>query len=407
MRTTQLNKLNARGLQKLEPGVHNDGGGLYLKVKEGKRGLISCNWIFKYSFAGKRREAGLGTLQDVSPARAREAAAEARATVAAGEDPIAKRREALEAVAPIPVKAVPTFGRCLDDYVRDRRSTWKSHKHALQWVSSVENHASDLMTMPVDRVDVNAVLAALKPIWLNKPETARRVRQRIERVMGAAIFQGLHPGPNPAAYKDALETVLPSQKRIRVKSHAAVPLDEAQQAFAALWAKRAEGAGYTALITTIFGALRSGETRRLEWGDVYLADSDFACPTLRIPAERMKASRDHVVPITFSLAIWLRMQPRWGDSELIHSGRSGRPMSDMTMLQAMRRSGLEAYTVHGWRTVFRTWCQRNSVSYDLAEHALAHDVGSAVERAYARDTMVEQRAPVMAAWQGWLMEGVQ
>ena len=181
-----------------------------------------------------------------------------------------------------------------------------------------------------------------------------------------------------------------------MRHHAAVPLDEAQDAFAALWARRGTGMGTGALVVVCLTALRSGEVRGLQWKDI---GEDL----IELPAERMKARREHRVPLTPFLADWLRAQPRLADtSEVFFGQRSGRPLSDMALTMAMRRAGLCDYTPHGWRSVFRDWASREAWDSDLAEDQLAHTVGNAVARAYRRIDFLERRRPMMEAWERWI-----
>ena len=281
---------------------------------------------------------GLGGTATVSLAIAREKAAEARALVARGEDPIEAKAEARRTVAaprPERRRGPPTFAEAMRAYITARQPTWSNPKHAAQWASSLERHATSLMGLPVDEIATAEVAAVLMPVWLELPETAGRVRQRIERILGAQIALGNRPPPNPAALRDNLEHVLPDQRKVReVRHHAAVPVAEAPAAFAAIWAKREAGFGYAGLITVALTALRSGEVRRLEWVEVQSG-------AIVIPKGRMKARRQHRVPVTPLLAEHLRGLPRWADTPLVHPGQQGRPMSDMTLAKGARRRRLE------------------------------------------------------------------
>lgn len=397
MRTATLNKLTARAVKFAGDGMHSDGGGLFLRVKGNSRG-----WVFRFTRDGRKREMGLGSASSVSLAKAREKAVEARALVSAGIDPIVAKSTSAETASRR--RVIPTFDQAARSFITARQPTWSNPKHVAQWSSTLEMYARPLMHLPVDEIGADDVAQLLEPIWLTKAETARRVRGRIEKILGASIALGHRAPPNPAAWKDNLEHILPDQRRVaRVKHHAAVPVDEAPSAFARLWRKRRDGAGYAALVTLMLTGLRSGEVRRLEWGDIHVVTNRYAGPVIMLPAERMKARRDHVIPVTWPLALHLSEQPRWAGTELVHPGSGGRSISDMTLAMAMRRSGLGEYTPHGWRSTYRDWAAQAGWVRELAEHQLAHSVGTKVERAYQRDTLVDQRRPMMKAWSSYLV----
>lgn len=398
MRTGALNKLTARQVKAAGDGMHSDGGGLFLAVGGERR-----RWVFRFTatVAGgrKKRELGLGSAASVSLAVAREKAAEARALVAGGGDPIAAKAEARNsAAAPRGEQrcGAPTFAEAMRSYITARQPTWSNPKHAAQWASSLERHATSLMVLPVDEIATAEISAVLMPVWLELPETASRVRQRIERILGAQIALGNRPPPNPAALRDNLEHVLPDQRKVReVRHHAAIPVGEAPAAFAATWAKRDAGFGYAGLITVALTALRSGEVRRLEWVDVESL-------AIVIPKGRMKARRQHRVPVTPLLAQHLGTQPRWADTTLVHPGQQGRPMSDMTLAKALTGSGWREATPHGWRSTFSDWANGEGWPRELIEDQLAHQIGTAVERAYRRGDYLERRREMMEAWETYV-----
>ena len=391
MRQTALHKLNAKAVKSLGDGYHGDGGGLFLRIKGNSR-----SWVFRYTAEGKKREKAIGPAASISLASARQRAAEAREALAEGQPPVTRK----PAPAPVPAaRKTQTLAKAARDYIGARRATWSNAKHATQWQASLDLHAADLLKMPIDQINTADVADALSPIWLTKIETAGRVRQRIERILGAAIARGDRQGPNPAALRDNLDQILPDQKRVRkVQHHAAIPFEQAPAAFADIWAKRDSGMGYAALITTALTALRSGEVRHLEWDDV-----DAGNALIGIPEERMKARKAHRIPITWPLAIWLRAQPRWTSTPLVHPGQQGNAMSDMTMAKALKGAGWGDYTPHGWRSTFSDWANAKGYNRDLIEDQLAHSIGSAVERAYRRGDFLERRRPMMAAWAAYLV----
>ncbi|MFY9211222.1 MAG: Arm DNA-binding domain-containing protein, partial [Aestuariivita sp.] len=258
MRQTTLHRLNAKAAKSLGDGWHADGGGLYLRVKGNTR-----SWVFRWTEGAKKREKAIGPAASVALATARQRAAEAREALAEGNTPVVRKK----AAEPAPkVSRTPTLGEAARDYIGARRATWSNKKHAMQWQASLDLHAADLLKMPIDQITSSDVADTLSPIWLTKIETASRVRQRIERILGACIARGERPGPNPAALRDNLDVILPDQKRVRkVKGHAAIPWQDAPAAFAAIWARRHTGIGYSGLITCALTALRSGEIRHLQW----------------------------------------------------------------------------------------------------------------------------------------------
>ena len=392
MRTQALHKLTARAVKAAGVGMHSDGGGLFLAVKSaGAR-----SWVFRFTVDGRKRELGLGSAGAVSLAEARQRAQEARDVVSAGSDPLADRKAAQR---PARARQVPTFAEAADRHIRGHGPTWRSPKSATQWRSSLDMYAAPLMPMAVTEIDVADVESCIGPIWLSKPETASRVRGRIERILGGCIARKERPGPNPAALRDNLEHILPRRRQRRVRHHAAVPLDAAQDAFAAIWQRRNAGMGTAALIVVALAALRSGEVRGLEWADI---EGDV----VTIGADRMKAFREHRVPVTPFLADVLQAQPRVGQW-VFYGQRSGRPLSDMALAMSMRRAGLGDYTPHGWRSTFRDWAASEGWDGDLAEDQLAHTVGSAVSRAYRRQDFLARRRPMMQAWESWLIAHVR
>lgn len=391
IRQTTLHKLNAKTVKSAGNGWHSDGGGLYLRVKGASR-----SWVFRWAEGAKKRERAIGPQSAISLATARQRAAEARDALSAGKVPeVVKASSERTEVAEVAAE-VKTLGAAAQEYIHARRATWSNAKHAAQWQASLDLHAADLLKMPVTEITSADVADTLTPIWLTKIETASRVRQRIERILGVCIARGERSGPNPAALRDNLDVILPSQKRVRVvKHHAAIPVGDAPAAFAAIWHKRDAGIGYAGLITLALTALRSGEVRHLEWGDV-------GGDTIIIPAGRMKARKVHRVPMSPQLISYLQAQPRWADSPLVHAGQAGRPMSDMTLAKALKGAGYGDYTPHGWRSTFSDWANDAGWARDLVEDQLAHTIGNAVERAYRRADFLDRRRPMMDAWVSYL-----
>lgn len=376
MRQTKLNKLTASQVKHAKDGSLGDGGGLYLRTRKGRSA-----WVFRHSVAGKPREIGLGSL---SLADARKRANECREAIETGES-----------LAPeAPVSQTPTFRQAMDRYLHLRGAEWSNAKHAAQWNSSLEAYAKNLMRMPVDQITTRHVAACLIPIWQTKQETASRVRQRIERILSATIAMGERDGPNPAVLRDNLELVLGRQTRI-VKHHAALPVTEAPSCFAKLWDARDTGQGARGVLLVMLTALRSGEVRNMQWSDI---END----TIIIPPPRMKARRAHRVPITDQLAALLDEIPRMANSPLVLPSSRNGIISDATVKAAMRRHGYGAFTPHGFRSTFSDWAHSESWPHRHTEDALAHTIGSDVERAYRRSDYLEQRRALMDAWVKYL-----
>ncbi|NOD87406.1 MULTISPECIES: site-specific integrase [unclassified Ruegeria] len=374
MRQTQLNKLTARQVQHAKPGKHSDGGGLWLVVSPtGTR-----KWVLRHTVDGKRRERGLGGYPAVSVADARAKAAAVRS----GDKMSLEKSPSQNGKA--------TFRSAMDRYLTLRGAEWSNSKHAKQWPSTLRTYAGSLMDMPVDAIRTADVAGCLIPIWQTKPETASRVRQRIERILSASIAMGERDGPNPAALRDNLELVLGKQVKT-VRHHPAIPVADLPDAFATIWHKRDTGAGTMGLVLVFLTVLRSGEVRHMEWSDV---GSDV----VTIPADRMKARRGHRTPVVPLLGQVLDDLPRWSGTSLVVPGQSNRPMSDATMAAALRRAGMGAYTPHGIRSSFSDWANESGYPHRHIEDQLAHQIGTDVERAYRRGDYLTQRVPMMEDW---------
>ncbi|HEY8033000.1 MAG TPA: integrase arm-type DNA-binding domain-containing protein [Methylocella sp.] len=390
---TAVRKLSARAVATIvEPGRHSDGEGLYLNVTpSGAR-----SWLFIWKKGGKRREMGLGSAGGVTLARARELASACRAQVAAGLDPIEARDTAAKAKS-----ETPTFGRVADALIAAKESEWRNPKHRAQWRMTLETYAAPLRSRPVDEIDTAAVLDVLKPLWQAKPETASRLRGRIEAVLDAAKAQGHRSGENPAAWRGHLAHLLPKRGILTRGHHAAMAYDDVP-AFVARLRER-EALAALALEFCILTAARSGEVLGARWAEI-----DLAAKVWTVPAERMKAAREHRIPLSErSLTILERLtEARTG--ELVFPGqRAGRPLSVMAMEMLLRRMDQNAVTVHGFRSAFRDWAGNEThFPREVAEAALAHVVGDKAEQAYRRGDALEKRRALMAAWAGFCELGV-
>lgn len=415
-----IHQLSARTAETAGVGKHSDGGGLYLVVKpDGTRA-----WRFIYTFAGKRREAGLGAAGKgaLSLADARTRAQEARTQLAAGIDPIEARRAARSA------KAVPaTFGQVADQYIAEAVApALRNAKHAAQWAttlggtpydvrrirSGVREHARHrtaleaLRSKPVDAVTVEDVLAVLTPLWKIAPETASRVRGRIERVLDAARAKGLRTGENPARWRGHLDHLLPARQRLSRGHHKALPYQQMPQFYAALLEK--QDASSLLLRFIVLTACRTGEARLASWEEL-----DLERRVWTIGAGRMKAGRAHRVPLTDeTLAVIAKLAELRVDTSpnaLLFPAKTGRALSEMAPTMALRRLAKSwqgngeapwaGVTVHGFRSAFRDWVgEETTFQRELAEAALAHVVGDDTERAYRRGDALEKRRELMGSW---------
>jgi integrase len=380
-------RLHRRQLPALtKPGVYADGGGLYLRVRpSGTR-----SWIFVCMVKGKRREMGLGSILDVPLAKAREKAGYARTAFLEGRDPIEERKSTRQTEEAAPV----TFGTFAEDLIDDIQEGFRNEKHRKQWRSTLKTHAAALLEKPVAEIDTDVVVEALKPIWLTKPETASRVRGRIERVLDAAKAKGLRSGENPARWRGHLDLLLPRRPKTSKSHHAALAFADAGEFMRDLVSRPALAA--RALEFTILTAARSGETLGMTWAEV---DLDRALWT--VPAERMKAGVEHQVPLSSrAVAVLEALRPkRIKLGAFVFQSATGKKLSNMSMAMLLRRMGRDNVTVHGFRSTFRDWVgETTSFAREVVEMALAHTIASKAERAYRRGRSLAKRRQLMDAW---------
>ena len=377
-------KLTARAAATAKAGTHGDGAGLYLVVSPtGGR-----KWVYRFSWRGKVTMMGLGAADVVSLAEARNLRDEARRTVASGRNPIEARREAIKAKA-----GKPTFGEVADALIESKAAEWRNAKHRAQWKMTLTEYAAPLRSKPVDEIDTAAVLEVLKPLWLEKPETASRLRGRMEAVLDAAKAQGHRSGENPAAWRGHLSHLLPKRQKLTRGHHAAMAYAEVPAFIAKLRERDAVAA--MALEFCILTATRSGEVYGARWSEI-----DMAAKVWTIPATRMKAARAHRVPLSDRVLTILKKLAEAKTGKFVFPGhRDGKPLSNMAMEMVMRRMKIEGVTVHGFRSAFRDWAGNEThFPREIAEAALAHVVGSAVEQAYRRGDALEKRRALMTAW---------
>ena len=386
-----LNKLTAVDVKaKSKPGRYGDGGGLWLQV--GPTGGKS--WLFRYTMGGKAHNMGLGSVDDLSLADARKMAGDCREMVAKGVDPLDSREEQRRQQALDAAKAL-TFKACALAYIEAHEPAWRNEKHRQQWRNTLETYAYSVFgDVSIQDVDTALVMKALEPIWTAKPETASRVRGRIESIIDYAKARGYREGENPARWKGHLKNLLAAPTKVRaVVHHPAIDYDRVGD-FMTLLRKR-EALAARAMEFAILTAARSGEVLGAQWSEI---DLDKAVWT--IPGNRMKSGREHRVPLSPAAVKLLKALPRIQGEDHVFPGRKrGRPISVMGMTMVLRRMKREDITVHGFRSAFRDWCsERTAYPREVAEMALAHVVGDKVEAAYRRGDLFEKRRKLMEAW---------
>jgi integrase len=382
--------LTAKQVEHAKPGKHGDGGGLRLDVD----GNGNKSWCFRYTspVTGRERFMGLGPERDVSLAEAREAAADARALLREGKDPI-EDRNTKRAEAKVEASRAIKFKVYAEAFITGREMAWKNEDHRRQWRNSLRDYALPIIgDMPIADIDTDAVLRVLRPIWSIKPDTASRLRGRIEAILSAARVEGKRTGPNPALWRGHLDQVLPSKKDLRApEHHPALPYADMPRFFASLVADTSDAA--LLLRFVIATAARYSEAALAEWREI-------SGHLWTVPFARMK-TRPHVVPLSdAAIATLAAARERYGHSGLIFPGANrGRPISDVSLTKCIRRHTAEPATTHGMRSTFRDWCgDKTDYPREVAEAALSHATGNETELAYRRGTALQKRRALMAAW---------
>ena len=394
-----LNRLSAVSVAaRKKPGYYADGGCLYLRVAPGG----TKGWIFRFAQGGKTRDAGLGSYPAVSLVKAREGAERFRRLVAAGIDPIEARREEREAATISAEKAI-TFEQCAKAFIASHEVGWRNDKHRQQWKSTLQTYCYPIFgSSPVAAIDTELVLRVLESVWSSKPETASRVRQRIERVLSWAKVRGYREGENPAAWRGHLDHLLPSKAKVRrVEHHAALPYRDVPAFMAVLREETSITA--RALEFLILTTTRTGETLGARWEEIDLRERMWT-----VPAARMKAAKAHRVPLSPRAFTVLSEMTALRQSEFVFPGaKPGRPLSQMVLLMLLRRMGFGHVTAHGFRSSFRDWtAECTSSPREVAEMALAHTVPDAVEAAYRRGDLFEKRRKLMVSWASYCTQNV-
>jgi integrase len=378
-----LDRLSVRRVETAGPGLHADGGGLYLQV--GPTG--SRSWIFRYAIGGRERAMGLGPLNAVGLKQAREKAKACRAQRADGLDPIEAR-----AAVRVSSATVATFESVARDYLALHGPTLCA-KHRLQWEAHLTQYVLPLIgALPVTAIDVDVVFKVLSPLWPTKADTASRLRGRIEAILGAATVRGLRTGPNPATWRGNLEHLLPKKSRVhRVAHHKAMPYAELPAFLVALRAR--DGAAARALELLILTASRTSEVLGARWNEI-----DTAAALWTVPAERMKGRRPHRVPLSGPALAVLAALPRTSEFVFTAERRAGRPIHHNGLAETMERMGATV-TVHGFRSSFRDWAaETTGFPNEVVEMALAHTIRNSAEAAYRRGDLLDKRRDLMSAW---------
>ena len=387
-----IHKLSARRVStETKPGLYSDGGGLYLQVS--KSGAKS--WIYRFMMNRKVRDMGLGSLRDFTLAEVRDKARECRQLVHEGIDPI-EQRKSVRSARMAESRKSQSFEDCAKDYLKAHSSAWKNPKHRQQWENTLSTYAYPVIgKLSVKDIDTHLVKKVLDPIWTTKTETATRVRGRIERILDWATVQELRHGDNPARWKGHLDHLLPAPGKLkRVQHHKALPYQDMHDLTQELTS--AEGISALGLRFLILTAARSGEVRLATWEEI-----DLINKTWTIPAERMKAGKEHVVPLCSQAVDILETMGRFREGDLVFSGnKKDRPLSDMAFTQLLRRMGRTDITAHGFRSSFRDWAgETTAFPREVIEAALAHQLKDKTEAAYFRSNLLDKRRKLMNAWE--------
>ncbi|MDN7805415.1 tyrosine-type recombinase/integrase [Burkholderia gladioli] len=388
-----IHKLSAIGVGKEDRrGYHGDGGGLWLQVSQSG----TKSWIFRYARHGKTRNLGLGPYPDVTLKAARDKATELRAALARGEDPMAER-----AAAKAQAASRMTFDQCSAAYIAAHRGGWKNPKHAEQWTNTLATYASPVIgSLDVAHVATQHVVRILErdDLWLKKNETASRVRGRIERVLAWATTRHLRTGDNPARWRHHLDTLLPPPGKVqKEKHHEAMPYRAIAAFIQEL--RQQPGVAARALEFTILAAARTGETIGMQWDEADLAQNIWT-----VPAGRMKASKEHAIPLSARAVELLKEMQAARDAdddcEFVFPGWTGdKGLSNMAMLKLLKDMGHTGLTVHGFRSTFRDWAgEQTHHAREVIEHALAHQLKDKAEAAYQRGTLFDKRRALMDGW---------
>jgi integrase len=373
------------------PGRIADGGGLYLQTSPNG----SVAWIFRYRHGGKRRHMGLGSAAVVSLGEARMRATAVRRSIFDGADPV-EVKHGQRTAARLDVAKAMTFAQCAAEaYIAAHRAGWKNKKHAGQWRATLNTYAAPIIgQLPVQAIDTGLVMRVLEPVWSTKPETASRVRGRIESILDWAKVRSYRDGENPARWKGHLDQLLPAKTKVRkVAHHAALPYAELPAFMVELHQRPATAA--RALQFAILTAARTSEVLGATWEEI-----DLQTRTWTVPAGRMKGGREHRVPLSNAAVALLGALPKPHAGLIFPGAKRGKPLSNMALLMILRRMDRgDLTTTHGFRSCFTDWAhERTNFPSEAIEMALAHTVSNKVEAAYRRGDLFERRRRLMAEW---------
>lgn len=403
--TMKLNLLNALKVKRAKKTV-SDGGGLSLNVKE-KTG--SKSWVFRYTWEGKRAMMGLGPYPDLELSAARTMAQRLRDGVNAGIHPVATREaikaENIAATTPPSIvnpKVKEQFANCAADYIETHKSGWKNEKHIQQWRNTLETYAvPHFGNRHVQQIALKDIKKMLDPIWYQKPETASRVQGRVERILDWATVQGYRTGDNPCRWRNFLQEIYPASEQVKLslnggeeRHFASMPYEEVSDFYSEL--KKRNGVAVLALRFTILTAARSGEVFGATWDEIDLKKEVWV-----IPARRMKMKKEHVVPLTAEMLSILDSLPEL-NSHLFPGKKNNCSISNMAMAMQMRKMGFGEFTVHGFRSSFRSWAEdKTDYNHAALEKALAHSV-KGVEKSYNRGKQLDKRRELMKEWSKYI-----
>ena len=402
----QMNKLSALKVNRIStPGWHGDGGGLWLQLTPtGAR-----SWVFRYTLQGRQKVLGLGATHTITLQEAREKARKLRQQLLDGIDPGEARKQAKAASALAKAKRI-SFDEVVAAFIASKKHEWTNPKHTAQWESTLTTYCSPFIgKLDVADVDTDLVLKCLKPIWTEKTETASRVRQRMEAVLSYATTAGHRKGDNPARWKGHLEHLLAKAGRVaKVRNHPSLPWVRMPAFMKTI--EPMNGNAALALQFAILTATRSGEVRGATWAEI-----DIEKAVWKIPAARMKAKREHQVPLSPAALAILKRVVRFEDEELVFPGaKRGAQLSDMSLAACIKRMNQNepiwvdehgaAIVPHGFRATFRMWAAEvSNFPREVAEHALAHQLPDKVEAAYQRGSQFAKRIKLMEQWASWCM----
>jgi integrase len=386
-----MGKLTSKGLaalMKKPPKRWPDGDGLFFRTA----GQGKAYWTARYTVGRRERETSLGPYPEVGIDEARIKHLDLRGALARKVDPVGKRSAKTPSSSP---GGTPTFGMMADRYIATHEGGWKNSKHHQQWVMTLREYAKPIRDLPVDQIDAKAVLQVLEPKWRDAPETMSRLRGRIEVILASAQVAGwIDPDKtNPARWKNWLDHMLPAPKKIGTRgNHAAMDYRDLPAFMAKLG--QTVGDSARALAFTVLTCARTSETLGMTWDE-----ADFETATWTVPKERMKMAKPHDVPLSDqAVAILHAQHATRGQNPYVFPGRPMRGLSNMSMAMLMRRLGAGDFTVQGMRSAAKSWMADQGVAFELAEAALAHQVGNAVVQAYQRSSMLERRRPVLQKW---------